>query len=140
MKDFFKRTYGYFVAALVGIAIFVLVICINKIWNVNETYAIMQCLSDAFFVPGVLVGGVGLLVFASNGGVFDMLIYATIRFFDLFKKDPRNKKYKDFYEYREAKKDRHRSNKAMLIVGGVFIVLAVIFLIVYYQTIPPEVG
>lgn len=134
MKEFFKRALPYLISAAVGIAIFIIIICSKKIWNLSQTFEIMHLLSDATFVPGVLLAGMGLIVFASNGGVFDMLAYATIRFFDLFKRDPRNKKYKDFYEYREAKKDRKRGMAFMLIVGLVFIALATIFLIVYLET------
>ena len=136
MKDFLKRAIPYIATAIVGIIIFIIIICTKKIWNEEETYAVMQILSDACFVPGVLLAGFGLIIVASNGGAFDMLAYAMIRFFDLFKRDPRNKKYKDYYEYSESKKDRKRRMSFMLIVGAVFIVLAVIFLIVYYQTKP----
>lgn len=138
--NFFKKALPYIITAVVGIIIFVIIICTKKIWNADETYVTMQIMSDACFVPGVLLGGMGLIIFASNGGAFDMLAYAVIRFFDLFKRDPRNKKYKDFYEYREAKKEKKRGMAFMLIVGAVFILLAVIFLIVYYKTMPPEVN
>ena len=140
MGKFFKKALPYIITAVVGIIMFIVIICIKKIWNEGETYEVMRMLSDACFVPGVLIAGMGLIVFASNGGVFDMLAYGMIRFFDLFKRDPRNKKYKDFYEYREAKKDRKRGMAFMLIVGAVFILFAVIFLIVYYQTLPPQIN
>ena len=140
MKVFFKRALPYIITAIVGILIFIIIICAKKIWNEDETYVVMQILSDACFVPGVLLAGFGLIIVASNGGAFDMLAYAVIRFFDLFRRDVRNKKYKDYYEYREAKKDKKRRMSFMLIVGAVLIVFAVIFLIVYYQTMPPEVN
>ncbi len=91
----------------------------------------MQILSDAFFVPGVLLAGVGLIIFASNGGAFDMLGFAVLLFFNLFRKDVNKRKYKDFYEYRQAKKDKKRSMAFMLITGLIFIAIAVIFIIVY---------
>ena len=133
MKEFFKKALPYIISGAVGIIIFIVIICTKTIWNAEGTKEIMRILSDAFFVPGVLLAGVGLIIFAGNGGAFDMLSYAFIRFFDLFKKDVRNKKYKDFYEYREAKKEKKRNMGFMLIVGAVFIVMAVIFLIAYYQ-------
>ena len=133
MKEFFKKALPYIISGAVGIIIFIIIICTKAIWNAEGAKDVMRILSDAFFVPGVLLGGAGLLIFASNGGAFDMLAYAVIRFFDLFKRDVRNKKYKDFYEYREAKKEKKRHMGFMLIVGLVFIALAVIFLIIYYQ-------
>lgn len=123
----------YVVSAVVGMVVFTIIVCTKKIWNYDDGKQVLRILSDAFFVPGVILAGVGLLIFASNGGAFDMLSYAFIRFCDLFRRDVRNKKYKDFYEYREAKKDKKRGMAFMLIVGVIFIALAGIMLIAYYQ-------
>ncbi len=133
MKSFLKKAVPYVVSAVVGMVVFTIIVCTKKIWNYDDDKQVLRILSDAFFVPGVILAGVGLLIFASNGGAFDMLSYAFIRFFDLFRRDVRNKKYKDFYEYREAKKDKKRGMAFMLIVGVIFIALAGIMLIAYYQ-------
>ena len=133
MKSFLKKAVPYVVSAVVGMVVFTIIVCTKKIWNYDDGKQVLRILRDAFFVPGVILAGVGLLIFASNGGAFDMLSYAFIRFFDLFRRDVRNKKYKDFYEYREAKKDKKRGMAFMLIVGVIFIALAGIMLIAYYQ-------
>lgn len=133
MKEFLKKALPYIITGAVGIIISIIVICTQTIWNAEGAKEVMGILSDAFFVPGVLLAGVGLIIFASNGGAFDMLAFAVIRFFDLFRRNVKNSKYKDFYEYREAKKEKKRRMGFMLLVGLVFIALAVIFLIVYYQ-------
>ena len=133
MKSFLKKAVPYVVSAVVGMVVFTIIVCTQKIWNYDDGKQVLRILSDAFFVPGVILAGVGLLIFASNGGAFDMLSYAFIRFCDLFRRDVRNKKYKDFYEYREAKKDKKRGMAFMLIVGVIFIALAGIMLIAYYQ-------
>ncbi len=133
MKSFLKKAVPYVVSAVVGMVVFTIIVCTKKIWNYDDGKQVLRILSDAFFVPGVILAGVGLLIFASNGGAFDMLSYVFIRFFDLFRRDVRNKKYKDFYEYREAKKDKKRGMAFMLIVGVIFIALAGIMLIAYYQ-------
>ena len=133
MKSFLKKAVPYVVSAVVGMVVFTIIVCTKKIWNYDDGKQVLRILSDAFFVPGVILAGVGLLIFASNGGAFDMLSYAFIRFCDLFRRDVRNKKYKAFYEYREAKKDKKRGMAFMLIVGVIFIALAGIMLIAYYQ-------
>ena len=133
MKSFLKKAVPYVVSAVVGMVVFTIIVCTKKIWNYDDGKQVLRILSDAFFVPGGILAGVGLLIFASNGGAFDMLSYAFIRFCDLFRRDVRNKKYKDFYEYREAKKDKKRGMAFMLIVGVIFIALAGIMLIAYYQ-------
>lgn len=129
----FKKILPYLITAVLGIAITVIIICVNHIWERESAQGVMQILSDAFLIPGVIIGGVGLLVFASNGGAYDMLGYAMLMFFNLFRRDVNKRKYKDFYEYRQSKKDRKHGFAFMLIVGVVFIAVAVVFLILYYN-------
>lgn len=126
----FKRILPYLITALIGAAAAVLVICLKSVWALPVRER-MGALSDAFLLPGAILAGVGLLIFASNGGVFDMLAFAALMFFNLFRRDMSKRKYKDFYEYREAKKGKHRDMAFMLIVGLVYIAVSVIFLIIY---------
>lgn len=128
-----KKALPYLITTAVGGIITIAIVFSKGIVSQTDVTVVMQILSDAFFVPGIILSGVGLLVFASNGGVFDMLAYATIMFFSLFKKNPRNRKYKDFYEYRQAKKEKKRGFAFMLIVGLAFIAVSVIFVICYYK-------
>lgn len=128
-----KKLLTYGISALVGVVIFIIIICVKQVWAQSETREVMRILSDACLVSGVILGGVGLLVVASNGGAFDMLAYAVRVFFLRFKRDMNNRKYKDFYEYREAKKKEKRSTAYLLIVGLAFVALAVLFLILYYN-------
>lgn len=128
-----KRVLPYLITTLVGAAIVVTIILAQRIWTAESTTELMRRLSDAFFVAGVVIGGVGLLVFASNGGVFYMLSFGFIRLFDLFKRNINDRKYKDFYEYKESKKDKKRGFGFMLVVGLVFIAIAGAFLAAYYN-------
>lgn len=127
----FKKWLPYLICALIGAVITVIIICVEQIWTLDSTKAIMQELSDAFFVPGVILAGFGLIIFASNGGAFDMLAFAVLLFFNLFRRDVNKRKYKDFYEYREAKKDRKLKMSFMLVVGVIFIAIAFAFLFAY---------
>ena len=81
-------------------------------------------LSDAFFVPGILAVCFGLLIVASNGGAFDILSYGVKSLFRLFKKDPLDRKYGGFYEYRKARQEKKRSFWYLVIVGGVFTLIS----------------
>ncbi len=129
-----KKLLGYGISLLIGAAVALLVMGLRGIFTETEPREIMRLLSDAFFVPGVILAGVGLLVFATNGGVFDMLAYSMILFVNLFRRNVQDRKYRDFYEYREAKKDRKRKSLAFLLVVGLFyIALAALFLILYGQ-------
>lgn len=95
--------------------------------------SLMGDLCDAFFVPGVITAGLGALVFATNGGAFDMLAFGVKKLFDLFKRDMTKVKYRTFYDYRQAQKEKKRSFASLLIVGSAFVVIATVFLIVYLQ-------
>ncbi|MCI9459390.1 MAG: DUF3899 domain-containing protein [Clostridia bacterium] len=128
-----KRVLPYLITTLVGAAIVVTIILAQRIWTAEDMTEIMRRLSDAFFVAGVCIGGVGLLVFASNGGVFYMLTFGIIRLFDLFRRNINERKYKDFYEYKESKKDKKHGFGFMLVVGLVFIAIAGAFLAAYYN-------
>ena len=128
-----KRVLPYLVTTLVGAAIVVTIILAQRIWTAEDMTEIMRRLSDAFFVAGVCIGGVGLLVFASNGGVFYMLTFGIIRLFDLFRRNINERKYKDVYEYKESKKDKKHGFGFMLVVGLVFIAIAGAFLAAYYN-------
>ena len=126
-----KKVLPYLISAVIGAAVAILIMFasykIHTVAPVRENAReIMGILSNAFLVPGVILAGIGLIIFASNGGAFDMLAFAVIRFFDLFKKDVKGK-------YRAAKKDREYKTTFMLWVGLAFIALAVIFLICYYN-------
>ncbi|MBQ4272721.1 MAG: DUF3899 domain-containing protein [Clostridia bacterium] len=92
---------------------------------------LLKDLCNAFFVPGAVVLGIGLLIWTANGGTFDMIAFGVIKLFDLLKRDMTKVKYKTFYDYRQAQQDKKRSFTAYLIIGAVLMVIAVIFLILY---------
>ncbi len=127
-----KKLLPYLICFGIGAAIFLTIIISNEIWTLSG-YDVFRLLSDACIVPGALIGGVGALVFASNGGAFDMLNYAVMHIFDLFRPNARNERYKNFFEYKQAKADRHRPIAHMLIVGLFFLILSAIFSLVWYK-------
>lgn len=127
-----KKFLPYLICFGIGAAIFLAVIISNKIWTLSG-YDVFRLLSDACILPGAMFGGIGALVFAANGGVFDMLSFGIIRFFDLFRPNVRNEKYKSFFEYKQAKSDRQHPFAHMLIVGLFFLMLSAILSLVWYN-------
>ncbi len=116
----------------IGTLLCAAVLIANSFWTV-EAPDIYRLLSDACIVPGALIGGAGALVFAANGGMFDMLSYGIMHIFDLFRPNARNERYRSFYDYKQAKGDRHRPVAFMLIVGLVFFALSGVFSVVWIQ-------
>lgn len=105
-------------------------------WNItNNTSKVFYILSNAFFVIGVLCACAGLLVVASNGGAFEMLVYGVRRFFSLFKKDPTKVRFKTFYDYHVYRSEvPKKSFLFLLLVGLFYISLSILFVFIYYQT------
>ncbi|MGN1104469.1 MAG: DUF3899 domain-containing protein [Candidatus Coproplasma sp.] len=128
MKNFLR----YAITSLTGLLIAFLIAYFKGVFSQTEVTEVMRILCDAAFVPGVIIGAVGLLVLVSAGGVFDMLAYGVRSLFVVFLRNPAKRKYKDYYEYRQAQKGKKRSFAYLTIVGGVFILIAVIFLVLFY--------
>lgn len=137
MKGWLKALLQYSITTAIGVSVAVVIMAVKGLFGgvELEPQEIYKILSDAFFVPGVIIGGVGLIVFASHGGVFDMLGFSVRLFFDLFRRDVTKRKYRDFYEYKEAKKDKQRSSILfLLLVGVAFIAVSIVFLVLYYHS------
>lgn len=131
MSNFYK----YLITSLAGAAIVIIIVFTHGILQADTTSAAMQILVDAFFVPGVLFVGFGLIVVASNGGAFDMLSYGVSLIFVLLKKNIKERKYKDFYEYSQAKKEKRKDKASIafiLVVGLVLVAISMVFLALYY--------
>lgn len=109
-----------------------LICALSGIFTYTEEFRIYGILCDGFFISGVIILSVGVLVFVHNNGVFDMLIYGIQRFFSLFKKDSKKVKYETFYDYSVAKAERPKAAFAfLLIVGGTAVIISFIFLLLW---------
>ena len=126
-----KTVYRYLITTGVGMLIVLLIVLMKNGFTETDVEIAMQIWCDAFFVSGVFLTCGGLIVVASNGGVFDMLGYAVSLLWYTFKSPKVERKYKTFYDYREARKDRKRSVSYVLIVGLAMLAISVVFLILY---------
>ena len=126
-----KTVYRYLITTGVGMLIVLLIVLMKNGFTETDVEIAMQIWCDAFFVSGVFLTCGGLIVVACNGGVFDMLGYAVSLLWYTFKSSKVERKYKTFYDYREARKDRKRSVSYVLIVGLAMLAISVVFLILY---------
>ena len=126
-----KTVYRYLITTGVGMLIVLLIVLMKNGFTETDVEIAMQIWCDAFFVSGVFLTCGGLIVVASNGGVFDMLGYAVSLLWYTFKSSKVERKYKTFYDYREAREDRKRSVSYVLIVGLAMLAISVVFLILY---------
>ena len=89
-------------------------------------------LADAFTIPGVVMIMAGLLVWVTSQGGFDMISYALLRAKDSLIPGSKHsgEQYYD-YKVRQDKK-RPKGYSFMFISGGIYLVPAIIFNILYY--------
>ena len=87
---------------------------------------LVHVLCNAFFVCGVLEGGVGLLTWAASEGTFDIFSYAGKVI--LYKFKPKEK-LPSYYDYiQERKENRKGWLKELAVCGGVCILIAFVLL------------
>lgn len=111
-----------------------LIMVIGGIFVYEEQFRIYALICDGCFISGIIFVCLGLLFFVYNNGFFDILAYGFMRFFAMFKKNPREVKYETFYDYRVAKAERPKADfMYLIIVGVVFIAVSIIFLILWDQ-------
>lgn len=128
-----KRYLRYIITLLIGLACAFLICVFKGIFSSTSPNDVFHILTDAFFVPGVILICFGVLIIATNGGTFDMLSYGVIMFISLFNKGT-ERKYKTFYDYKEAKKDRKGGFGYLLIDGCILTAISMIFLLMWFKT------
>ena len=118
----------YAITMVIGFALVALLLWAKDIFGQTEAVDVFHILCDVFFAVGVFITSAGLLVFSSNEGTFDMLVYGTKAFIDLFRKAP-IKKYDSFYDYRMARSETKLPFGFLLICGLFFLAVS---MVMYY--------
>lgn len=87
-------------------------------------------LSDAAFTAGLLLTGIGSLIWVSCTGFFDIFAYGFHSLLVLFSplRDP--VKHQKYYDYRLSREEKRKKPEyAPLIVGGSFLILSALLLL-----------
>ena len=122
----------YLITLLIGFGVVALFLWSKDILAQTEIVDVFHILCDAFFVVGFLITAAGLLVLSSNEGTFDMLIYGTKAFLDMFRKNS-IKKYDSFYDYRMARSETKLPFGFLLICGLFFLAISMVMYYFYRQ-------
>lgn len=117
----------YLITVLIGFALAAYVMWLKGGFAPTDMETLLHNLCDAFFVPGVLLVCVGLLILSSNEGTFDGLVYAVKSFMDLFRKAS-EKKYDSYYDYKTQNAKRKAEFAFLVICGVFFIAVSVVML------------
>lgn len=122
----------YWITLLAGFCGVALIAWTKDLFTQTVPANIFHILCDAFFVVGVVITSGGLLVFSTNEGSFDMIVYGLDSFFDMFRKVS-TKKYQTFYDYRASRADKKVPFGFMLICGLIFLAIAGVMYLFYRQ-------
>lgn len=122
---------SYIVVFSIGILLAVSVCKFKGIDNVSGN-EVSKILSDAFFVPAVLLTGIGGQLWTSNLGAFNMVSYGTKYFAcKVFNKKEFIKKYKSYYEYMMEKNKEQVKFSFIILPGFIFMIMAFAFTAIY---------
>lgn len=121
----------YIIKAVIMVIITIIIIATKDITNQENAKDVLTILVDAFTVPGIIFVCFGTLIFCANGGTFDMLAYGCRTVLALFKSNPRDEKYRNFREYKEAKAEHPKKFASYLICGGAFVLIGLILFVIY---------
>ena len=106
------------------------IIYLKDIFNAADLKTVFHILCDGFFSVGVIATGIGLLVYTSNEGIFDGLVYSVKAFIDLFKKN-NTRKYKTLYDYKESRAGKKLEFGYIVICGLMFLLIGIIMYCIY---------
>ncbi len=127
-----KKLKKYLITMLIGLLAVALILWSKDIFHQTEAVVVYHILCDAFFAVGVVIVCVGLLIFSSNEGTFDIIVYGVSSFVGMFKKN-HVKKYDTFYDYRVSREDKRVSFGYLLICGLILLAVSMIMYLLYRQ-------
>lgn len=122
----------YLITMGAGLIAVLLIAIAKDVFVQTDPKTVFHILCDAFFAIGVVMTGVGLLIFTTNEGVFDGLVYGVSLFIGMFKKDL-NRKYKNLYEYKESRAGKKVAFGFLLICGLIILAIAFVMYLLYLQ-------
>ena len=120
----------YLVTLLCGLAASMLIFFSKDIFSQVEAVKVFHILCDGFFAVGVVITAIGLLIFTSNEGTFDAIVYGVGSFIDMFRRTSK-RKYETLYDYRAARSDKKVKFGFLLICGLFYILLAMVMYLFY---------
>ena len=122
-----KKLLKYVITLAIGLVAVTGIAWAKDVFAQTEPAAIYHILCDCFFAVGTVLCCAGLLVFSSNEGTFDMMVYGISSFIDLFRAQSK-KKYHTFYDYRESRTDAKFPFAFLLLCGLLFVAVSLVML------------
>ena len=128
-----SRRKRYVIASLISLGMALALLLERGTFSKTEAAQLWQDLSDAFFVPGVMLTGIGGLVFVAGNGIFDMLNFGVRKVLLLLRSEKHRAAFpRTYYDYLQTKADRSNKGQGFLIVvGGIMLALSGLFVLMH---------
>ncbi len=132
MMDFISEHKTYFITAAIGLVVSICISISRGIFAVETIAGVFTILSDAFFVPGILFLCIGLILYATNEGLFNAMTYG-MKILGRSLTGRKGEKIIDeeFHEYHARLSQKKSKIKHFLIVGVLNIIISILFVVVY---------
>lgn len=125
-----KALIKYLITLVSGLLGALLIFWMKGLFGQTEAVVIFHILSDGFFAVGTVITAIGVLIFTTNEGTFDMLVYGMGTFISMFRKNhPR--KHETFYDYRVSRADKKIKFGFLLLCGLIYLALAIVMYLMY---------
>lgn len=130
--ELIKDNKRYVITAGIGLVLAIIVCLTNDIFSADNLQTVYRILSDACFIPGVLILGIGVLVFVSNEGLFNGISFGLKTLGRSLSAQKGEKiREEDFHEYNQRHREKQRKVSHLFIVGGIFLILSIIFVFLF---------
>lgn len=130
-----KNLLKYGLTTMVGGLMVWAVLNLHGYVNAVETSERLRILADAFTIPGTVITLFGVLVILSNEGAFEGVSYIlgyTFRMLIPGRAGERPQKYAD-YVLQRREKGKVTGFGFLFVVGGVFLLLAILFTVLFFK-------
>ena len=112
------------ITACVGLAMALLLLILRGFFTASAAEERFRILSDALFVPGALILGIGLLIWISGEGEFDMLSFGVKKTFGLIlSEEKRSAQPKTLFDYKQQRAAREPASFRHLLIVGLAMIL-----------------
>ena len=122
----------YLITVVCGLGLAAWVAFNQNIMEKTTLQAIFHVLTDAFFIPGVLIFGIGALIFVTNEGAFDAITFGLKSFWSMFSKKLKHNR-ETYYDYRSARSEKKLPFGFLLICGLFFFAVSMVMYNLYYR-------
>jgi len=127
-----RKLIKYLIIIFIGLLTALYIATTKKIFEKTSLETIFHILSDAFFVPGVVITGMGLLIYCSNEGAFDGITYAMMAFINMFRSKS-ERKYHTYLEYKQ--RPRSATKVSFILISGLIILSISIIMFIIYKNV-----